>query len=86
MLHLRRAGWETKDIAHQPPVHEGAADQPALGLNDHHQIGGIGQVTIAPDGALQILGGAEFGHSGKIAEQGAGHAGRLSCDSVAVFR
>lgn len=86
VLHLWVACRKAEDIAHQASVQPGPANEAAFGLDHEHQIGRVGLVAFTPDLALQVLGGAEFGHVMQVAEGDAAHARKSRVERVAVAR
>ena len=86
MLHPWFPRREGKEIAQHPVAAEGAGAQPALGLDDHHQIGGIGSIVLPPDGALQRLGLQKLGHARQVAEDDVIHQPNLRTSWLTVAR
>ena len=86
MLDPRGAGGKAEDIAQKTPFGPGPADKAAFGLDHEHQVRRIGQVALAPDLALQVLGQTHLGHARKVAEADLGHGVSSCTDRVAWGR
>ena len=86
MLDIGRRRRKAEHVSDQLAIGKGTADQPALRLDDHHQVGGIRRIALSPDARLQRLGLKEFRHAGEIAELHLRHARKLSRDTVTVSR